>query len=90
VAEARRVLKGERKAGWVLELWDDRAAERLVSLLWEQMNARGSVIDTQRSHGGQAQAVLAGLLGLLDQLGIAPAFAEISKLGQWLGLIMSD
>ena len=45
VGEARRVLKGEGKAGRVPELWDGRAAERIVSILWEQMGNRGPAAD---------------------------------------------
>jgi hypothetical protein len=36
VAEAQRVLRGEGKAGRVPELWDGRAAKRIVQILHEQ------------------------------------------------------
>ncbi|MGC8960049.1 MAG: UDP-N-acetylglucosamine 2-epimerase [Chloroflexia bacterium] len=41
VAEVRRILEGESKAGRTPELWDGHAAERIVAVLRERLG-RGS------------------------------------------------
>ena len=43
VAEALAILDGRNKAGRVPELWDGRAAERIVNVLdlWELRNSQG-------------------------------------------------
>ncbi len=39
VAETRRILAGESKAGQVPELWDGHAAERIVAMLRERVGS---------------------------------------------------
>jgi UDP-N-acetylglucosamine 2-epimerase (non-hydrolysing) len=39
VAEARRIMSGESKAGRAPELWDGHAAKRIVSILRQQASS---------------------------------------------------
>ena len=41
VQEARKVLRGEGKQGRRPQLWDGKAAERIVAILARELGARG-------------------------------------------------